>query len=47
MVGAIAKVTGMVSLNSVMNSIKANWSGRIGELNAEAARIAYNSIKVG
>jgi len=46
MLGALAKASGLVSLNSVVSAIKERWPGRIGELNAEAARRAYQEVLV-
>jgi len=46
MVGALARATGIVSIDSVVKAIMNTWSGRLGELNAEAARQAYNSIVI-
>ena len=39
--GAFAKVTGMVSLESLEKAINAQWSGRIAEVNINAVRKAY------
>lgn len=44
MVAAIAKATKILSLDSILSSIRDLWSGRIGELNVEAAKLAYDSI---
>ncbi len=41
MLGAIIKAVPIVTIESVMNAIRNNWSGRIGAINAEAARRAY------
>ena len=41
MLGAFAKATRIVSISSVEKAIKSNWPGKIGELNAKAARLAY------
>ncbi len=43
MLGALAKALGVISIDSVAESIKEYWPGRIGEANAEAAREAYSS----
>ncbi len=39
--GAVVKATGSVSLDSVVDEIKSNWPGRMGEANAQAAKLAY------
>lgn len=41
MLGAFAKATKLVGINSIERAIKNNWPGKIGELNAKAARLAY------
>ena len=43
MLGALARATGLVSIDSVVEAIMEHWSGRprVAELNAEAARRAY------
>ena len=45
MLGAFAGATGEVSLDSIMKIIKETFPGKIGEKNAEAAKIAYEQIK--
>jgi len=45
MLGAFAAATGEVSLDSTIKIIKETFPGKIGEKNAEAAKIAYNQIK--
>ncbi|MBM4241429.1 MAG: pyruvate ferredoxin oxidoreductase subunit gamma [Euryarchaeota archaeon] len=45
MLGAFAAATGEVSLDSIIKIIKETFPGKIGEKNAEAAKIAYNQIK--
>jgi pyruvate ferredoxin oxidoreductase gamma subunit len=48
MMGAFAKATGEVKLESVRETIRKQWSGSIGEKNAEAATRAYTRLmKVG
>ena len=48
MMGAFAKATGEVKLESVRETICKQWSGSVGEKNAEAATRAYKRlIKVG
>jgi len=44
MVGSIAKATGLFSLDSVVRVIHDSWRGKVGELNAEAASLAYDSV---
>ncbi len=45
MLGALAKATGVVSIDSVVEAILGYWSGRVAELNAEAARRAYQETR--
>ena len=45
MLGAFAGVTGEVSLDSIIKITKETFPGKIGEKNAEAAKIAYEQIK--
>lgn len=45
MLGSFASVTGAVSLDSIINVIKETFPGKIGEKNAEAAKIAYEKVK--
>jgi len=48
MMGAFAKATGEVKLESVRETICKQWSGPVGEKNAEAAARAYTRlVKVG
>ena len=42
MLGALVKATPVVSLDSILAEIKSYWHGKPGELNAEAARRAYD-----
>ncbi|WP_373469093.1 2-oxoacid:acceptor oxidoreductase family protein [Acidianus infernus] len=44
MVGAIAKVTGMIKIDSVVEAIEEEFSGKLGELNAEAAKLGYEMV---
>lgn len=44
MLGAFSALTGIVSLESIVEEIKANWPGKTGEANAEAARRAYKLV---
>ena len=46
MIGALAKATGIVSIESIVKAIKSTWKGKLGELNAKAAEKAYNEIVV-
>lgn len=41
MLGAFAKATGLVKLNSVLMAIRETWSGGLGERNAEAAQRVF------
>jgi len=43
MLGAFAKATGLVKLETVQKVIKDNWPGKVGERNAEGAKEAYDS----
>ncbi|MGY5877376.1 MAG: pyruvate ferredoxin oxidoreductase subunit gamma [Candidatus Thorarchaeota archaeon] len=43
MLGAIAKATGLVKLESVQKVIMDNWSGKVGQKNAEGAKDAYDT----
>lgn len=45
MLGALASVTGEVTLDSVVKITKETFPGKIGEKNAEATKIAYERIK--
>lgn len=45
MVGAMAKALGIASLDSVLKALETQFSGRILEVNKEAAKIAYNSVR--
>ncbi len=45
MLGAFAKVIGEVSLDSIIKIIKETFPGKIGEKNAEAAKIAFEKAK--
>ena len=45
MLGAFASATGVVTLDSIVKIIKETFPGKIGEKNAEAAKIAYEQIK--
>ncbi|WP_414470539.1 pyruvate synthase subunit PorC [Methanobacterium sp. ACI-7] len=45
MLGAFAGATGTVTLDSILKIIKETFPGKIGEKNAEAAKVAYEQIK--
>jgi pyruvate ferredoxin oxidoreductase gamma subunit/2-oxoisovalerate ferredoxin oxidoreductase gamma subunit len=44
MIGAFAKATNEVKLESVIEAIKETWGGAAGEKNAKAAELAYNRL---
>jgi len=44
MLGAFAKATEEIKLDSVVEVIKEEWSGTIGEKNAKAAELAYERL---
>ena len=46
MLGAIAKVTDWVKLDSLFEPIQHTFPGRIGELNVEACKRGFNRVKV-
>lgn len=46
LMGAFAKVTGWVSLDSVISSLEMYFEGEVLERNANAARRGYESVKV-
>jgi 2-oxoacid:acceptor oxidoreductase gamma subunit (pyruvate/2-ketoisovalerate family) len=43
--GAVSKSTGWVKLESLIDTIKHTWSGRIGELNVEACTRGYEAVR--
>ncbi len=45
MLGSFAKVIGGVTLDSIIKIIKETFPGKIGEKNAEAAKIAFEKVK--
>jgi 2-oxoacid:acceptor oxidoreductase gamma subunit (pyruvate/2-ketoisovalerate family) len=45
-IGAFAKVTGLVGIDSVVEAIKERFPGSIGEKNVKAARRASKEVKV-
>ena len=47
MLGSVVKATGVVKLDSMVEVVKARFDGKIGELNAELVRKAYEEVKQG
>ncbi|AWR98044.1 pyruvate synthase [Acidianus sulfidivorans JP7] len=45
MVGAVAKILGKPSLNSLEEAIKEEFPGKVGELNAEAAELGFKEVR--
>jgi 2-oxoacid:acceptor oxidoreductase gamma subunit (pyruvate/2-ketoisovalerate family)/2-oxoacid:acceptor oxidoreductase delta subunit (pyruvate/2-ketoisovalerate family) len=45
--GAFCKATGEVKLDSVIQAVKQQWSGRLAEMNVKAVEEAYNRTEVG
>jgi len=45
MLGALARVSGLVALESLKKAILGAWSGRLGEANAGAAEEAYREVR--
>ena len=43
--GAFSRATGLVSLDSIVESIRRYFGGRLGELNARAAVVSYREVK--
>ncbi len=43
MLGAFAKATGLVKIETVQKIICENWSGKVGERNAQGAKDAYDT----
>ena len=43
MLGAFAKATGLVKLETVQDVIREKWPGKVGERNAEGAKEAYDT----
>jgi Pyruvate/2-oxoacid:ferredoxin oxidoreductase gamma subunit len=43
MLGAFAKATGLVKLESVQQVIRKNWPGKVGDKNALGAQEAYDA----
>ena len=46
MLGALAKTTGWVKLDSLAEAMKEKWSGRLGEANVSAVNEAYDTTVV-
>ncbi|MBC7091505.1 MAG: 2-oxoacid:acceptor oxidoreductase family protein [Nitrososphaeria archaeon] len=46
MLGAIVKAVPIVTPEGIMNAIRNNWAGKVGELNAEAAKRAYEEATI-
>lgn len=46
-IGAFAKATGEIKLQSILKVIKETWSGAAGEKNAAAAELAFKRLKMG
>jgi len=45
--GAFVKATGAVKLGSVIDAVKQQWTGRLGEINVKAVEAAYEATVVG
>lgn len=45
--GAFCKATGEVKLESVIEAVNQQWSGRLAEMNVKAVKEAYNRTEVG
>ena len=45
--GAFAKATGEIGLGSVIEAVKQQWKGRLGEVNVKAVEAAYQATLVG
>ena len=43
MLGAFAKATGLVKLDTVQKVIREKWPGKVGERNAEGAKMAFDT----
>jgi len=46
MLGALLRVTGVVSMENIEKAVLETFGGRIGELNVEAVRRAFNLVEV-
>lgn len=47
MLGAVVKATGVVGLDSIIEVVKERFAGKIGELNAEVVKVAYEEVVKG
>ena len=47
MLGSVVKATDVVKLDSIMQVVKERFEGKIGELNAELVKKAYEEVKQG
>jgi 2-oxoacid:acceptor oxidoreductase gamma subunit (pyruvate/2-ketoisovalerate family) len=47
MLGSVVKATGVVKLDSIVQVVKERFEGKIGELNAELVKKAYEEVKQG
>ncbi len=47
MLGSIVKATGIVKLDSIVQVVKERFEGKIGEMNAELVKKAYEEVKQG
>ena len=47
MCGAFVAATGEVGLDTMLDVIRAHWPGKVGERNAQAARLAYERLVKG
>lgn len=47
MLGSIVKATGIVKLDSIVRVVKERFEGKIGEMNAELVKKAYEEVKRG
>ena len=45
--GAFVKATGAIRLESVIEAVKQQWKGRLGEVNVKAVEAAYEAAEVG
>lgn len=46
MLGAFAKATGLVKIESLSDAVRHRWSGGIGERNVTAIKIAYDEVQI-
>jgi len=45
MLGGVVKIFNWIRLNSLIEAIKSNWGGQVGELNAKAAKKAFEEAQ--